>query len=96
MENVLFDTTNTEVQMTMVVKLHQLQRESLATLTYQNLDEYLSQGLWKKRVPRSLHTAVNDVMSVTGSDVVKFMARQAIIQGSSGNLADYVDLIGGK
>ena len=70
MENVCYDTTNTEVQMTMVVKLHQLQREALSTLTYQNLEDYLSHVIWKNKVPKALHVAVNDVMSVTGSDLV--------------------------
>lgn len=96
MERECFDITNTEVQMTMVVKLHQLQREALSTLSYQNLEDYLSQVVWKRKVPKALHVAVNDVMSVTGNDIVKFLSRQAIISGSEKSLSDFSDLIGGK
>lgn len=96
MENVHFDTTNTEVQMTMVVKLHQLQREALSTLSYQNLEDYLKNVVWKRKVPKALHVAVNDVMRVTGNDIVKYLSRQAIIGGSEKTLADFSDLIGGK
>ena len=96
MENVCYDTTNTEVQMAMVVKLHQLQREALSTLTYQNLEDYLSHVIWKNKVPKALHVAVNDVMSVMGSDLVKYLSRQAIISSRDKSLEDFSDLIGGE
>lgn len=96
MENVRFDTTNTEVQMTMVIKLHQIQRESLSALVYQNIEDYLNERLWKQKTPRTLNVAVNDVMSITASDLVKFLSQQAIIKGHSESLADYADLFGGK
>ena len=44
MDSGVFDINNVEVQMTMVVKLHQLQREALPHLTYQNLEAYLTQN----------------------------------------------------
>lgn len=96
MDDVRFDILNTEVQMTMVVKLHQLQRESLPHLSYRNLEDYLTERVWKKGNPKSLHVAVNDIMSVSASDIVKFLSRQAIQSGSQKSLEDFADLIGGE
>ncbi|MBQ9048744.1 MAG: hypothetical protein IJ120_12680 [Solobacterium sp.] len=96
MSAVQYDTMNTEVQMTMVVKLHQLQRENLSTLTYRNLEDYLNESLWKAELPTSLHAAVNDILSVTANDIVKFLSRQAMTRGGRETLEDFSDLIGGE
>ena len=95
MENRFFNINDTEVQMTMVVKLHQLQREGLPALTYRNLEEYLQDVLWRDRYPKQLQTAVDDVLSVTAGDIVQFLSRQAIVDGSRMDLEDFADLIGG-
>ncbi len=87
---------NTQVQMIMVIKLQQLQRDVLHTLTYQNLEQYLSEKLWKVSLPDSLHKAADDILNVTAGDIVKFLSRQAIIEGSQQNLSEFSDLIGGK
>lgn len=91
-----YDVNNTQVQLTMVIKLQQLRRTSLHTLRYQDLEKYLSQHLWKRRLPVSLHEAVNQVMSVTADDMIRFFALEAIKDGSRNQLKDYTDLIGGK
>ncbi len=96
MGNRFFTIDDTEIQMTMVVKLHQLQRESLPSLTYQNLEDYLHMSKWRSRNPRSLHTAVDDIMHITASEIVKFLSRQAIVDGAQMNLDDFADLIGGN
>ncbi len=88
-----FDINNTEVQMTLVMKLQQLQRESNTHITYQNLEEYACNGMWQKRSPRSLYVAVNDIMSIKASDVVKYLAKKAITGSSSSTLSDFTDLI---
>ena len=46
--------------------------------------------------PRSLHTAINQVLSVKAQDIVRFLARNAIVKGSSQDLSEFADLFGGK
>ena len=95
MERERFDTTNTEVQMIMVIRLHQMQRETLSTLTYGCLESYLCDELWKKTSPRSLHEAAEDIFSVDGNELVKFLARKAVLDSKQASLSDFSDLIGG-
>ena len=95
MERERFDTTNTEVQMIMVIRLHQLQRETLSTLSYSCLESYLCEELWKNASPRSLHEAADDVFSVKGNELVKFLARKALLDSKNASLSDFSDLIGG-
>ena len=95
MERERFDTMNTQVQMIMVVKLNQLQREFLSTLSYGALEAYLNEGVWGKELPRSLHEAANDVLAVNGNELVRFLARRAVIDSQSASLSDFSDLIGG-
>ena len=90
-----FDVHNTSVQMLMVVHIQQLQRTSLSSLTYTDLEDYLNDFLWKRDCPHTLHEAADDVLHVTANDLVRFMSKQAVTQGASGNLADFADLIGG-
>ena len=90
-----FDTTNMQVQMIMVIKLHQLQRETLSTLSYGSLEAYLKEGLWKEESPRSLHEAADAILAVNGNDLVKFLARKAVLDSKSASLSDFSDLIGG-
>ena len=52
--------------------------------------------LWKNDCPRSLHTAINQVLSVKAQDIVRFLARNAIVKGSSQDLSEFADLFGGK
>ena len=90
-----FDIENIQVQMMMVIKLQQLKRESLDSLTYQSLETYLSEDLFRKHPPRSLHEAASAVISVQAEDVVRFLARKALEEGKYQSLSDYADLIGG-
>ena len=90
-----FDIENIQVQMMMVIKLQQLKRESLNSLTYQSLETYLSEDLFRKHPPRSLHEAASAVISVKAEDVVRFLARKALEEGKYQSLSDYTDLIGG-
>ncbi len=90
-----FDVNNIEVQMIMVIKLQQLKREYLDSLTYQSLELYLSEDLFRKHPPRSLHEAAAEIISVKPDDLVKFLARKALEDGKRQSLSDFSDLIGG-
>lgn len=91
-----YDINDTEVQMTLVMKLQQLQRESRTYLTYQNLEEYTMNNLWNHHNPKSLYRAVDDIMRIQANDVVKYLARKTIMNSDEVTLADFTDLIGGN
>ena len=48
MSETVFDTSNTMIQLVMVLKLTSLQSNQLPSLKYENLEDYLRQYLWKK------------------------------------------------
>ena len=93
MSNVHFDIYNTEVQMTLVIKLQQLQHETNAHFTYQNLEEYMENCVWISKKPMRISDAVNDIMQIQGSDIIKYLARKAITNSAASTLDDFTDLI---
>ena len=92
----VFDVNNTCIQLVMVLKLQKLTKNDIPTLRYENLEDYLTYGLWKKGCPKSLHEAINQVLSVKAQDIVRFMARDAIVRGKSRDISEFTDLIGGN
>lgn len=88
-----FDISNRQIQLTIVLKLHQLQRQQYPNLTYDNLVDVLVDWKWKRSVPASLHEAVNDILSLNVDTVIQFMSKKAIIDGYRANLSDYNDLL---
>lgn len=90
-----YDIHQTSVQMIMAVHLQQLRRDGQPALTYADLEDYLAESLWKRKAPASLHEAADDVLHVTSDDVIRFLAQKAAVNGASGNLAEFADLIGG-
>lgn len=91
-----FDIHNTQIQVAIVLKLQQLQRENLPNLTYQNVEDVLYKYLWVHSTPRSLHDAVNDILSLTADKIVRYLSKQAIIEGYKKDLSEFSDLIGGN
>ena len=92
----VFDWNHRLVQLTMVIKLQQIQRNGLPNAVYDYLEEYLKKELWTDRVPQSLHEAVDDVMSIEIRDIVIYLAKQAVLDGSRLRLEDFADMIGRK
>lgn len=90
------DLENRQIQLTIVLKLQQLQRDYLPNLTYQNIEDTLRYWKWKKKTPRTLHEAVNDILSLTADEVVQLLSNRAIIEGYNQSLNDFQDLIGGN
>ncbi|NCB32999.1 MAG: hypothetical protein EOM64_03795 [Erysipelotrichia bacterium] len=96
MEEGLYDINNVQVQLMMVIQLQALQQQGVKALTYQNLEDYLSQELWKKKSPHSLHMAADDVMSIEPSAMVRFLSKKAIQDSRKENLSEFSDVIGGR
>ncbi len=91
-----FDVNHRLVQLTMTLKLQKLQRTELPTLTYGNLEDFLMGSLWKKGTPKSLHKAADEILSVSASDIVRFLSKMAVVDGAKQNLEDFSDVIGGS
>ena len=71
------DLENRQIQLTMLLKLQQLQREALPSLQYKNIEDALRFWKWRKKTPRTLHEAVNDIRSLSADEIVStpmFMA----------------------
>ena len=88
-----FDNTNRQIQLTIVLKLNQLQRQQYPNLTYDNLVDVLVDLKWKRNVPTSLHEAVNDILTLDVDTVIQYMSKQAIIDGYRSDLSMYNDLL---
>jgi len=96
MQTEVFDADNTLCQLMMVLKMQKLQREALPSLSYENLEDYLKESLWKNGCPKSLHQAADDILSVTADDLVRFLSRKALVDGKKSSLEEYSDVIGGN
>lgn len=87
---------NPQVKLAISLKHMQMQREELASLTYQQVEETIFQFLWKYKKPATLHEAVNDIFALQLGEIVGYLSNQAVIIGSQMKLDDFQDLIGGK
>ncbi len=85
----------TYIQMAMVLKLSMLRRNSNPNFTYQNIENVMYNEVWKKKEPSLVSEAVNDIMKLTAEDIVKYLSKQAIIDGKSKRIEDFEDLLGG-
>jgi len=84
-----------QLRLTIALKLGQLQRDGLAQLSFSQVEETLLKWKWRKRRPSSLSEAVNDVLSLSGEEIVAFLSRQAIIEGQNQSISEFEDIIGG-
>lgn len=91
-----FNTSDTLIQMLMVLKMQKLKSEELPTLCYENLESFLDQSLWKEHQPSSLHEAADQILHVNAKDIVQFMAMKAITEGANADLNDFSDMLGGN
>lgn len=88
-----FDVSNRQIQLAIILKLNQLQREKYSNLTYDNIIDVLMVWKWKRNLPKSLHEAVDDILSLTTDQIVQLLSRQALIEGHNKSLADIEDLV---
>lgn len=90
------DLADKQIQLTLRLKLQQLQREQLPGLNYKNLEDVMAKLVWKRNRPKSLHEAVNDILSLSADQIVRFLSKQAIIEGYHQELSEFSDLLGGR
>ena len=86
---------NPYIQLAIHLQLSRLQREQLASLTYQHLEDTLRGFTWKRRQPQDLQEAVNDILHVSVGEIVAYLTKQVVIMGKSADLDEVYRKIGG-
>ncbi|HCY07213.1 MAG: post-transcriptional regulator [Erysipelotrichaceae bacterium] len=81
------------IQMAIVMKLYNLRRTSNPNFTYEQLEDILYNEIWKDSKPDSLHSIVDDIMSVNGDELIQYISKQAIVKQH--HIEDFTDLLGG-
>ncbi len=89
------DFNQLEVQIAFITKLNRLQQNDLPLLTQENLERVIEE-IWIKKPPKTLHEALNDILSLTADKVIQKLSLQAILDGEKQGLSDFEDLLGGK
>ena len=87
---------NKQIQLSIVIKLQELHRNCNENLTYEELESYLIDHLWKIQMPSTLHFAVNDILSVTADKLIRYLSFKARKDSYRQNIEDFKDFIGGK
>lgn len=87
---------NKQLKLAIALKTSQLQREQLSSLTYQHVEATMLGLRWKRKKPVSMNEAVNDIFSLTASEIVAYLSSQAVIAGSKMKITDFNDLLGGN
>ncbi len=83
---------NKQLEFAMRLRLSKLQREDLPTLTLKNLEDALMKLKWKNEYPSSLSEAIDDIYSIGVSQIVAYLAHEAIVEGKRKSFKDYQDL----
>ena len=87
---------NKQIQLSIVIKLQELQRTCNENLTYEEIESYLIDHLWRMQMPNTLHFAVNDILSITADKLIRYLSVKAKKDSYKQNIADFEDFIGGK
>ncbi len=87
---------STQIKLAIALQLQRLQRESIPTLTYENIEDTLKYLKWKREFPNTLHQAINDILSLSADEIVQLLSSRAIIDGYRADINDFGDLLGGK
>lgn len=80
------------IKMMIFLKINQLKREQLDSLTYTHIVNVLFYIIWDRKLPNTIHEAVDDIMKLEAKDVVTALHTLAMIEGSKMSL-DKIDLI---
>lgn len=84
------------VRMMIFLKINQLRREQLDSLTYTHIVNVLFYIIWDRKLPKTIHEAVNDIMKLEAKDVVTALHTLAMIEGSKMSLDKIDSILGGN
>lgn len=85
-----------EVKLAIYLKINQLKREQLHSLTYSHVLNVLFFCIWNQKIPTTIHKAVNDVMKLNANDVIVALHTLAMVEGSKMEIDKINEFIGGK
>lgn len=88
----IFDTNNQSVQLALVLKLSSVQKETLSSLTYDELEKIFNRLIWRRQKPKSLNEAINDIFKLTHDDLVGFLAKLSELESYQKTIDDYKDV----
>lgn len=92
MKKEIFDVNHPKVQLALVLKLQQLKRTQISTLTYNDLEDYLALVILKKETCDSLSQAVDLIWKIEAKDVIRFLSNQVIRDSAKKNLLDFAKI----
>ncbi|MBW9212296.1 MULTISPECIES: post-transcriptional regulator [Terrabacteria group] len=95
MNKEVFDVNHPSVQLAMVLKLEQMKRTQVPTLSYSDLEDYLTLFIWKNGISDSLTEAVDTIWKIEAKDIIRFLSVQAIREGAKMPITDFSEMIGG-
>lgn len=87
---------NDQIRLAAYLKISQLKREQLNTLKYTHIMNVLFHYKWRDKLPLTMNAAIDDIMSLTASEVVKILHLLAIVDASSMKLDDIETILGGE
>lgn len=85
-----------EVKLAIYLKINQLKREQLHSLSYTHVLNVLFFYIWNKKLPNSIHKAIDDIMNLNANDVIVALHTLAMVEGSKMEVDRIDDLLGGK
>ncbi len=71
-----------EFKLAVFLKIKQLRRNELTTLTYTHIIKVLHFLKWKKMPPQSIHLAIHDVFDLSIGEIVATLHMLALIDGT--------------
>lgn len=84
------------IKMMIFLKINQLKREQLDSLTYTHIVNVLFYIIWDRKLPNTIHEAVDDIMKLEAKDVVTALHTLALIEGSKMTLDKIDSILGGN
>lgn len=84
------------IRMMIFLKINQLKREQLDSLTYTHIVNVLFYIIWDRKLPNTIHEAVDDIMKLEAKDVVTALHTLALIEGSKMTLDKIDSILGGN
>lgn len=84
------------IKMMIFLKINQLKREQLDSLTYTHIVKVLFYIIWDCKLPNTIHEAVDDIMKLEAKDVVTALHTLAMIEGSKMSLDKIDSILGGN
>lgn len=84
------------IKMMIFLKINQLKREQLDSLTYTHIVNVLFYIIWDRKLPNTIHEAVDDIMKLEAKDVVTALHTLAMIEGSKMSLDKIDSILGGN